>query len=384
MKSSAYRDIALRSQLERSEAPNVPGCSYDEISGWQLRALCTALDVPHLAEENLELQRSLFEPWGSQRVPASPNYPSCIADDHSPYEYSVAFSGQTAELRILFEAQAKAANPAAIQAAALETNLRLQRRFGLDLSRFDSVSDLFIRQEPAPPFSLWHAVCLNAGRAPEFKLYLNPQVEGRDQASSLITEALGRLGFSRSAQEMFKAVARRGAHLDEVRYFSLDLSSRRDARVKIYFAHHGVTARELERAFSYAPTHAKGDVEDYLQAVAGTNGPFNAKPITTCFAFVAGQDTPSAATLHYPVAHYAYDDESIAQRVSKFLNASGMGSSTYRRVLDALARRPLDDGAGLQSYASYRREGRNLRLTVYLSPELFRGETAYSGTRIAS
>ena len=386
MKSAPSRTPLSSSNDTHSltEAPRVHGCTYDEISSWQLESLCTALGLQATVKENLELQRTLFEPWGQDLVPASPAYASCIGDDHSPYEYSLAFSGQSVELRILFETQAAQPTPRALQAAALATTQRLQRQFGLDLTRFDAVSDLFLPEDPAPPFSLWHAVCLNAGRAPEFKVYMNPQVRGKDQAKALIIEAMERLGLAESARQMFPAVARRGAELDEVRYFSLDLSAKREARVKVYFAHHAATARDLERAFRFAPTHVAGDAEEYLQVMAGQLGPFRQKPITSCFAFVAGREAPSAVTMHYPIAHYEYDDERAAARVSKYLHTHHVGLTTYQRVLGALARRPLDDGAGMQSYASFRREGNDMRLTVYLSPELFRGATHGSGTRIAS
>lgn len=365
-------------------APRVPGCTYDEISAWQLGSLCTALGLQATAKENLELQRMLFEPWGQEQVPASPAHASSIGDDHSPYEYSLAFSKQGVELRILFEAQAKEPTPRALQAAALKTNQRLEQHFGLDLTRFNAVADLFLPEDPAPPFSLWHAVCLNAGKAPEFKIYLNPQARGKDNARALTIEAMERLGLAESARQMFPAVARRGSELDEVRYFSLDLSAKREARVKVYFAHHGATAKDLERAFRFAPSHIAGDVEAYLQVMAGHHGPFRQKPITSCFAFVAGREAPSAVTMHYPIAHYEYDDERAAARVSKYLQTHNSGLATYQGVLAALARRPLDDGAGMQSYASFRREGKDLRFTVYLSPELFRGATQGSGTRIAS
>lgn len=357
------------------------GSTYGETAARQLRALCGALGIEDRAAEYVRLQDALFEPWGGYQVPCDPQYPSMIGDDHSPYEYSLAFSGSRVELRILFEAQAKNPSLKSNRVAAELVNERLRTAFGVDFSRFDRVRDLFLPDEPQGPFTLWHAVCLNVDRPPEFKVYLNPAVRGPTQTGELVTEALHRLGFGRAASRLLGKIARRGV-FDDIRYFSLDLSAERTARVKIYFGHSRVTAEDLETAFSFAPSHRRGDVEAFCDAIAGSRGPFTRKHLTSCFAFVAGNNRPSAVTLHFPIAHYVSDDEIAAARISAYMERHGFPVGTYSRAVRALAGRALDWGAGLQSYASYRREGDATRLTVYLSPELFSTHDETSRTRM--
>jgi DMATS type aromatic prenyltransferase len=384
----APRNDAVALAPQDDSEPNLtpvrhsPDRTYGRVSEQQLRALADALGRQRELAEYVDLQRFLFDPWSSHHIPPTPLYPSAIGDDHSPYEYSLAFSRRDIELRILFEAQAETPSAKANQLAAEAVNERLRARFGVDFSRFDRVRDLFLPEEPQPHFSLWHAVCLNPGRAPDFKIYLNPAAQGRENARGLVREAMRRLGFGQGVERLLEDIGSRGATADEVRYFSLDLSADRQARVKVYFAHQGVTARELESAFSYAPTHRKGDVIAFCDAMIGRRGPFNRKPLTSCFSFVTGYDKPSSATLHVPVTHYLQNDEAIARRVRSFLDAHKLCGNAFSRALHALADRPLDGEAGLQSYASYRREKHGLRVTLYLSPALFTAHEERSSTRL--
>ena len=91
----------------------------------------------------------------------------------------------------------------------------------------------------------------------------------------------------------------------------------------------------------------------------------------SCLSFVAGSDVPSSVTLHLPIAHYVENDQVTCDRFSSLLRDNGLDHEAYQRGLQAIARRPLSKGPGLQSYASFRRHGDSLRLTAYFSPELF-------------
>ena len=53
------------------------------------------------------------------------------------------------------------------------------------------------------------------------------------------------------------------------------------------------------------------------------------------------------------------------------LKENDLDHEAYQRGLQAVARRPLSKGPGLQSYASFRRHGEALRMTAYFSSELF-------------
>lgn len=362
--------FALQSPVPlRPSAPPPPGTYLDRCQHG-LAALSQALLRPQETNAYTELAAFLFESWGEHEVPRQAPYPSNIGDDHSPFEYSLAFDPEGVELRLLFESQSEPATPAANQAAALELSRRIARRYALDFRRFDLIQDLFLTSSPSADFSLWHAVCLNPGKPPAFKIYLNPQVRGADAATSVMEEALGRLGFgAKTIAATRQAIKRPG--LDALGYFSLDLADGPDARVKVYVAHPLIDAAELDTIFELCPAHRPGDVIDFCEAISGSRATFARKPLMSCMSFVSGSELPKAMTLHLPIAHYVDTDAIAAERSEAFLRGAGLDHAAYRRSMSTIASRPLHETLGVQSYASYRREKGGLRFTAYLSPALF-------------
>jgi DMATS type aromatic prenyltransferase len=329
-------------------------------------ALRREADMPRITE----VVACLMEGWADQRVPDLPPRASRIGDDHSPFEYSLAFEPAGVDLRLLLEAQGTPPSAAGNLQAALELNHRLAQRFGADLTRFDQIADLFLEQSTAEPFSLWHAIGVGPDNLVEFKLYLNPQTRGRAMASLLIEQTLSRLGFSAAALACVKrAMPRRG--VDELGYFSLDMSNAAEARVKVYISHPRVTADELDTLFEACPAHQRGDVIRFCEAMSRRSGSFDSKALMSCLSFVAGSDVPSSMTLHFPIAHYVDNDQVTCDRFSALLKENGLDHEAYQRGFRAVARRPLEQRPGIQSYASFRRQGESLRFTAYLSPELF-------------
>lgn len=343
--------------------------TYQHISRRQLLELCHALGLGPHARDYLAVQSFLMEPWGEKDVPALAPYPSRIGDDHSPYEYSVQFTRDTVELRLLLEAQASRLGLYANQQAALQLNARIAERFGVDFSRFEQLVELFCPSDPHGPFSLWHAVCFEPEGRPDFKLYLNPQVHGGIPAEQLIAEASDRLGMQRAMPILREVMSRGGVP----NYFSLDLASRLGMRTKYYFAHRDVSPKDLEQIFALCPGHVPGDVLEFCQAMLGNQQRLTRKAVCYCFSFAEGSDRPVAVTLHLPVAHYLESDALILHHVSAFMAERRMPVREYQQAVTALARRGLGSRVGLQSYASFRREKGEIKLTVYLSPELFSG-----------
>ena len=79
------------------------------------------------------------------------------------------FAKRSIELRLLLEAQAATPGLHANQVAALGLNRKLAERYGVDLSRFQVLQDLFCPDNPQGPFSLWHAACFDRAGRPNFK-----------------------------------------------------------------------------------------------------------------------------------------------------------------------------------------------------------------------
>jgi DMATS type aromatic prenyltransferase len=341
-----------------------------------LRNLCEGIGLPSLHHELGSVQELFLQGWGAEQIPEEPEYASCIGDDHSPFEYSLAVGAQRTELRLLVEAQSQTPDAASNQAAALALNPRLAQRFGASFERFDAIKNIFLPDSPQPPFSLWHAVCFGQNGRHDFKVYLNPFARGPERANQLVAEALDRLGLA-AAQRVVDAITNDSGLPSTPNYFSLDLSDAANARVKVYFQHLNATAPQLDRLFELSPTHRRGDVVEFCRALVASDGPFLTKPLTSCFSFVEGQDRPLAATFHLPIAHYVPNDLVTLERVTRYLTSQKIDPSTYAAALRAFAMRPLDDAAGIQSYASFRREASGIRFTAYLSPELFREATEY-------
>ena len=342
--------------------------TYGQVSCHQLYDLCHAVGMAELARDYLRVQSLLMEPWSEREIPPLAPYPSRIGDDHSPYEYSLQFARDSIELRLLFEAQAAAPSLHANQDAALALNQKLARDYGVDLSRFTRLQDLFCPEDAQGPFSVWHAACFDRSARPDFKIYLNPRVRCGTSAEQLVKEAATRLGLPRSAGALIRRVVAAGA---EPCYFSLDLAERLGSRIKVYFSHPEATVEELERILALAPGNHPGDVSRFCREISGGTPRFTRKPVCYCFSFRAGVDAPVAVTFHLPVAHYVASDDLIMNRVSAFMASEGLPVDEYRRAVAAMARRDMRTTVGLHSYFSFRREVSGLKATVYLSPELF-------------
>jgi DMATS type aromatic prenyltransferase len=338
----------------------------------RLERLCQAVGLADKSAPICRLFTRMIAPWGEDPVGRTPRWPSDIGDDHSPYEFSVSFGGAP-ELRILVEAMGRPATLASNRDAALALTDLLARECEADRRRLDAIQDLFLPEQPQGQFVIWHAVSFWPDRGPEVKVYFNPQCRGRHLAPALIEEALVRLGFAKAYGQIARTAGLRGPWLDEYKYLSVDLAAHAAARVKVYVRHHRPTFDDLERAASAASSYRPGEVTAFTREITGIEGDtIDARPLATCHNFLAEcGERPVVATTHVPVSAYAGNDEIAAERIARGLGRFGLPEETYRKVLAASAWRPLSDGIGMQSYASFKRHGDRVKVTVYFPPELY-------------
>ncbi|HRI50148.1 MAG TPA: tryptophan dimethylallyltransferase family protein [Pseudomonadota bacterium] len=347
-----------------------PSPTLAEVGTERLAALCRAVGFDAAqAEAAQAIFRRFAIHWGGRRVHAGPPQRSDITDDHTPFEFSIAIDGGAPELRFLVEVQGDQPSLAAHWTAAAAINRGLAADFGAELERLRAVAELFAPTAHTPRFALWHAVCLTPGAPPSFKVYLNPQARGVRESAALVKAALTRLGFGAAFAQLPVCKGR-----DSYIYFSLDLSGQKEARVKIYTAHHDALSTDIEAAVAGAEGHVAGQAREFCVAMAQTPGPYALRPVLTCLSFVQGRARPSYATVHFPVRAYADDDQVIKDRVLRYLGPQG--AAPYTRALAAFARRPLAAGIGMQTYVSLRINKGIKRLTVYLAAELFTAERA--------
>ena len=333
----------------------------------KLRALGSALE---LGPETTACALSLFDRMTGASCSApigdQPPWPNDITDDGTPFEFSIALRPGGVELRFLLESQCAPVT----STSSWEAGLAMQRELGalglVDVERFQRIVDLFVPDASAQPrFSLWHAGVIRKGCAPLIKAYLNPRVRGAVAAPGLVAEALSRLGLD-SAWRHLRQVTGSSRALD-MRYFALDLEASDSARVKVYVAS-SEAAPHLERLLKGVANFRPGQATDFLTGLIGHPGPFPARPVLCCFAFVAGQAVPRA-TLHVPVRCYVDDDSQALERVAAMLPSTV--SLPLARAIQGFASRPLSVGRGLITYISFTPSDRGLRVTAYLAPEAY-------------
>jgi DMATS type aromatic prenyltransferase len=340
--------------------------SFLELTAERLARLCVAVGFQATAiAEAVSVLEDLFGTWGNDSIGARPAIVSDVADDYSPIELSLALTGAAPEVRVLFEARGDEPTLGGRWAAGEDVNRRIARRFGRSFERLRLVQDLFVPTTTRARYAMWHGVSFHPSRAPEFKLYLNPQAQGRDQAPRVVREAVARLGFPRAVEHV--ATCRRTA--DEIKFFSLDIDDSRHARVKVYKVHHDASRADIERELGAARDHVPGAIATFWGAVAPGDGPFRGLPISTYLALTSDDERPTTGAVHLPVRDYWADDRVVRDRVAPLLE--GLDRDLYLRGLQAFAARPLEGGVGMQSYVSLRQHRGHRRVTVYLAIEAY-------------
>jgi len=354
-----------------------PHVSLRHVGLAKLVGLCQALGY---SDDRTQRSAAVFDlltaGFGGRSTQPESSWQSDITDDGTPFEFSVAFHEGSTDLRMLVEAQESPSSLTSNWKAGREVNASLRRAFGASDEAFCRVADLF---EPTSAsrglFALWHAAVLDEQGKALFKVYLNPCIHGSAAAPGLAEEALNRLGRPDIWRFLAPRLAEPGTDL---RYFSLDLDDSSNARVKVYLGRSDSVDRVARLAHG-ASNIRPGDVESWVTTLADRSSDFDERPILTCFAFTALDESPSV-TVHVPVRCYLPDDQQAAERVQRFLGAKD--AATFDRVVSALSPCALRDNRGLITYASLRREKRgDLRVTTYLAPQAFSlGATSHTAS----
>jgi DMATS type aromatic prenyltransferase len=319
-----------------------------------------------------EVFRTLSASWGQLPAGGPPAWPSDACDDHSPFELSLAVDARGPQVRALVEPMDAPYTLEAQRAAARRLYPVLARDYGINLERLRALDDLLVPANPKGRFALWYAVGFLPGQAPEFKAYFNLHVQGPGRAATLTQEALQRLGFAKAWPALAETLRRREDGAEDFVYLALDLSHDAEARVKVYLRHTGATAAELDALCGVAVHHKPGSVVEFCRQLAGHEGPYYGKGPVTCFTLTTpSSDRPCAATFYFPVSHHTRDDRESRQRVTEYLTSQQLETAPYLGALEACARRPLEAGSSLHTYAALRSWHAGTRVTAYFSPEIF-------------
>lgn len=353
-----------------------PAVTFRDVASEKIGALCSALNLPgELRASAIRMFDLLSGAWAVLPVGETPPWSNDISDDGTPFELSVAFEGTSTELRMLVEPQLLPRTATSNWEAGLAVNERVRLSEGADLASFERVRDLFEPRGAADDgrFSCWHSAVLREDGSAFYKVYLNPQVAGPRCAPALIEEALLRLGLA-DAWRFLASRLSPSARGSDVRYFALDLARADVARVKVYLAHESPAA-SIEDCLRGAAHVRQGDATRWLEVLTGTDNPFEARPVLTCFSFTSAKVPPSA-TVHVPVRCYGPNDAEIMRRVATLVSPST--AAMIHRVVTTAASRPLGDRPGLIAYASLRPTAAAPRLTLYVSAETYAGRAQQS------
>ncbi len=344
----------------------------------QLHSLCEMVGLdPRSASA---LLADLLGPVGSRSLSQPPAWPSGVADDHTPVEFSVAFNeNERPIVRILGESLAAAPSAATNMTAAYEFVARQAARFGLPTAQFDEMRDVFATEAPAGGFALWHSLVFRHRRQPEFKVYFNPELTGVARAPGLVAEAMSRLGLSR-AHDATLARAIRPRELgrgDRLTFFALDLHDGPHARVKLYVSHHDAEIGDVAHAAGVVAGIDTDELADFCLTAGGTKT-FADRPLVGSYTFLGdggglgSVERPAGYSLYVPIRSYVNDDAEARERVATLMDRYGFDVDELDGIIAALAGRPLDEGVGLIAHVSLRLGPPRPGLTVYLSAEAYR------------
>jgi DMATS type aromatic prenyltransferase len=347
--------------------------------GGQLDRLCRVVGVD--LGTPVELLSGILGPYRDRPLSLPPAWPSDIADDHSPVEFSIAFNdAEPPILRILAETPGTRPDTLRNMSAGYAFLAGQAARQGLSTHRLDSVRDLFDVDDPQGAFGLWCSVVFHSGRAPEFKVYYNPEVAGADRAPLLVGEALRRLGLGDSYRAMLTHAVRPGqlGRADRLAFFALDLHDGPQSRVKLYLSHHDAEAADVARAAAIVDDVDPAEVAAFCTA-AGGPGVFGGRPLIGSYTLTEAADKPVGYSVYVPIRDYVTDDAEALDRTAALLDRYGFDPALLDRAVAAVTSRAPADGVGLIAHVSLRLGRPRPGVTVYLSSEAYEIRRAEGG-----
>jgi DMATS type aromatic prenyltransferase len=338
----------------------------------QLLLLCQVAGLDRV--DGTAYARTLTEalgPVAARSLDLPPTTDSFLSDDHTPVEFSLSFtSGADPTLRVLLEPASGVGGLAQSGRMGLASVRALARRWGVATDRLDALEDLFFPPSPHGPLALWCALELRHGGVPKVKVYLNPAANGADRASETVRDALRRLGHRKAFGALPEA--------DRYLFFALDLGDWEEPRVKVYTAHHELSAAEAGGlAQSAGAGYDPVEVEEFFRVAAGAGHGrgrlLDRRPIQACHAFTETETgRPSGFTLYVPVRDYARHDGEALDRAAALLRRYDVDPAPLAQALAAVTSRRLEDGVGLVAYLGLAHQlGRAPRVMVYLSSEAY-------------
>ncbi len=351
----------------------------------QLRNLCAEAGFPASDDTPVEMLGELLGTAGNRRLSEGPLWPSDVADDATPVEFSVALddTGDRA-VRVLGEVVAEKPSMSANVVAARRFLESMSERLGIPTERFEAVEDLFLPDDPQGKFAFWYSMIFRPDAAPKLKVYFNPGVRGEGRAAELVAEGFRRLGMEDAYDAATEYSVSRG-ELDKFTFFAVDLDDSPLSRVKLYISHFSATADVAVQASQAVDGLDRDGISEFCGLLGGSTESFDGRPLVSSYSFVeADPKRPGNYSLYLPIRDYVADDVEARSRVVSFLENRGSDAAGLDRSIRALTDRPLSDGRGLLAHVSLRLGQFGTGTTIYLSSEGYEVLSARSDARTAA
>ncbi|RKT87519.1 aromatic prenyltransferase, DMATS type [Saccharopolyspora antimicrobica] len=346
-----------------------------ELAKRQLKNLCDVLGIDKTSPP--QLLGELLGPVAARPLSEPPLWPSGVADDATPLEFSVQFEDSGARhLRIHLERLAGRPSPAANLQAAKDLTAELADRYDLAVERLHAVQDIFTSDDPQSWFSWAFSLIFDEAGNPSFKLYFNTDMHGAGAAQQVVSDAFERLGMT-SASELVSTYALRREGKDLPTFFAIDLDRSAQARVKLYFRQLDARPADAEHAAAAVPGVDRNTIREFCATLAPGVERFCGRPLMSSYSFLEGDpEKPSNYSLYLPIRDYVPHDAVARERAAEHLRHHGFDLAALDDSLGALTDRPLDARAGLLAHVSLRLTQDRLGTSLYFSSEAYGGTPA--------
>jgi len=196
-----------------------------------------------------------------------------------------------------------------------------------------------------------HVVQWRKDGPPSFKIYFLHQPDKGDDNLEMALQQLNAIEPWEAIKAHFKKL---GFSRPMCGALSLDMKDPdKKSRVKIYVAHDGHTAKEIDSISTIATNYTPGAFEKAIVSITGKSSDWEQPPVTY-FSFIPGEPVPSASLIFIPLAANIENDAVAIERCNDFLELDNTQTEYVKglkEVFEAFSHKPLEKSKTLNFLA---------------------------------